>query len=221
MCGRFTLSQSAAAIAEAFELADVPSAPSRYNIAPSQPVAVVLKTLKNPERHYRLMRWGLIPAWAKDPVIGNHLINARSESVAEKPSFRGAFKYRRCLIVADGFYEWKKLSRGKQPYYFHLKHRKLFAFAGLWESWNDIETCTLLTTTANERLAPFHERMPVILNPKDYDLWLDPTLTDSKSLQPLLKPFHAEEMIVYPVDIIVNKPANDTPECIQPLQELS
>jgi putative SOS response-associated peptidase YedK len=216
MCGRFTLSLPAAEIAEAFDLEDVPEAPPRYNIAPSQPVATIIETAEKPERQIQLMRWGLIPSWAKDPAIGNKLINARAETVSEKPSFRAAFKRRRCLIPADGFYEWQKLDRGKQPYFFHLNNHKLFAFAGLWESWNDIETVTIVTTEANELLKPVHDRMPVILHPDDYERWLDPQNQNAAELQALLKPFPSERMNAYPVSNKVNRPINDSSELIDP-----
>ena len=181
MCGRFTLSQSAEAIASVFQLNQVPTLEPRYNIAPTQPVATVLQTSAH-ERQFQLLRWGLIPAWAKDATMGSRLINARAETVAEKPSFRSAFRHRRCLVIADGFYEWRRQDGKKQPFYFRMKNQQPFAFAGLWEHWQDpkgeaIDSCTILTTEANELLQQIHERMPVILNPKDYDLWLDPTVT--------------------------------------------
>ncbi|PSB54255.1 hypothetical protein C7B61_22460, partial [filamentous cyanobacterium CCP1] len=183
MCGRFTLSQSAEALAIAFDLEEVPPVPPRYNIAPTQPIAVVRSLTHSSttsERELTYLSWGLVPSWAKDPKIGTKLINARAETLAEKPSFRAAFKRRRCLIVADGFYEWHRTPEGKQPYYFHLQDHQPFAFGGLWEHWENgngdvIESCAIITTAANEVLSPIHDRMPVILEPKGYDLWLDPT----------------------------------------------
>jgi putative SOS response-associated peptidase YedK len=212
MCGRFSLAVTPEELAKSFALGTVPDFPARYNIAPSQPVAVILQTNEQPERHFRLMRWGLIPAWAKDPAIANRLINARAETVAEKPSFRTAFKRRRCLIPASGFFEWQKIKAGKQPFYFQSKDEALFAIAGLWESWQDIETCTILTTEANQLLKPIHERMPVILNPEDYDQWL--ALQTPENLQALLKPFPADQMLAYPVSKRMNNAAIDDPDCI-------
>ena len=221
MCGRFTLSQSAEAIASVFQLNQVPTLEPRYNIAPTQPVATVLQTSAR-ERQFQLLRWGLIPAWAKDATMGSRLINARAETVAEKPSFRSAFRHRRCLVIADGFYEWRRQDGKKQPFYFRMQNQQPFAFAGLWEHWQDpkgeaIDSCTILTTEANELLQQIHERMPVILNPKDYDLWLDPTVQKLEQLQQLLQPYSSTAMTSYPVSTKVNKPTNDTPELINSL----
>jgi putative SOS response-associated peptidase YedK len=217
MCGRFTLTQSPDAIAQAFGI-EVPNFPPRYNIAPSQPVGVVVPSAGQQKRQFRLMQWGLIPSWAKDASIGSKLINARSETVHEKPSFRSAFKYRRCLIVADGFYEWQKAGNGrKQPFYFSMKDRFIFAFAGLWESWQDIETCTILTTSANELLKPIHERMPVIVKPEDYGVWLDLTVQQADILSPIFEPFPFDKMVATSVSTAVNTPSNDSELCIQPL----
>ena len=220
MCGRFTLSQSAEAIASVFQLNQVPTLEPRYNIAPTQPVATVLQTSAH-ERQFQLLRWGLIPAWAKDATMGSRLINARAETVAEKPSFRSAFRHRRCLVIADGFYEWRRQDGKKQPFYFRMQNQQPFAFAGLWEHWQDpkgeaINSCTILTTEANELLQQIHERMPVILNPKDYDMWLDPTM-QIEQLQQLLQPYSSTAMTSYPVSTKVNKPTNDTPELINSL----
>ena len=219
MCGRFTLSQSAEAIASVFQLNQVPTIEPRYNIAPTQPVATVLQSAN--ERQFQLLRWGLIPAWAKDATMGSRLINARAETVAEKPSFRSAFRHRRCLVIADGFYEWRRQDGKKQPFYFRMQNQQPFAFAGLWEHWQDpkgeaINSCTILTTEANELLQQIHERMPVILNPKDYDMWLDPTM-QIEQLQQLLQPYSSAVMTSYPVSTKVNKPTNDTPELINSL----
>lgn len=220
MCGRFTLCQSAEEIAQAFQIPDVPPLEPRYNIAPTQPVATVLKTSENPDRQFRMLHWGLIPFWADDPKLGSKLINARAESVADKPAFRSAFRHRRCLIVADGFYEWQQQENGKQPFYLRLKDDRPFAFAGLWEHWEEdrgeaIDSCTILTTNANELTSRIHSRMPVILDPKDYDLWLDPSVSKSETLQPLLRPYDSEKMEAYPVSKTVNRPTNDRPECIE------
>ncbi len=221
MCGRFTQSQSADAIAQAFQVA-VPSLTPRYNIAPTQSVATVLQTPEHKDRQFKLLHWGLIPSWAKDPKMGARLINARAETVAEKPAFRSAFRQRRCLVLADGFYEWQKQenTKQKQPYYFRFKDGRPFAFAGLWERWQDsnsetIESCTLLTTAANELMRPIHDRMPVIIDSKYYDLWLNPEVQKRELLQPLLHPYPTEEMTAYPVSQTVNKPSHDSAECIE------
>lgn len=224
MCGRFTQTQSAEAIAKVFQLTEVPSLTPRYNIAPTQSIATVLQTPEQKDRQFRMLHWGLIPSWAKDLKLGAKLINARAETVAEKPAFRSAFRQRRCLVLADGFYEWQQQEnkKQKQPFYFRLSQSQPFAFAGLWEHWEDgsdevIESCTILTTEPNELMKPVHNRMPVILDPKDYELWLDPDVKKSELLQPLLRPYPIEEMTAYPVSTAVNKPSNDTAECINSL----
>lgn len=219
MCGRFSLTQSVEAFAEAFQLDALPEWTPRYNIAPTQTVAAIT-ALPSQSPQMRLLRWGLVPSWSKDLAIGAKLINARAETVAEKPSFRAAFKQRRCLILADGFYEWQRLDRKtKQPYYFRLNSERPFAFAGLWERWqgddNVVETCTILTTQANELLQPVHDRMPVMLAPEQYDQWLDAT-TPAASLHQLLHPYPASAMQSYPVSTTVNSPMHDTPECVKP-----
>ncbi len=222
MCGRYTQTHSARAIAAAFELDEVPPLPPRYNIAPTQLVSAVVQPQQG-DRQLRVLRWGLVPSWAKDPAIGSRMINARAETVAEKPSFRTALRYRRCLVIADGFYEWQRQGNQKQPFYFHLQEHQPFGFAGLWEHWESqttgeiLETCTILTTAANPVLQPVHDRMPVILAPQDYDRWLDPDQNQSAALLPLLQPYPAEAMQAYPVSAIVNKATSDRSECIQPL----
>lgn len=229
MCGRFTLNKSGEAIASAFQLTEVPQVLPHYNIAPTQLVPTVLHTAENSNavgknsvlRQFHQLRWGLIPSWAKDPQMGARLINARAETVTEKPSFRSAFRHRRCLVIADGFYEWQRQERKKQPFYFRLQNGQPFAFAGLWERWRspdgeEIQSCTILTTEANEILRPIHDRMPVILDSKDYDLWLDPAVQNTEPLQ-LLRPYPSEAMTSYAVSTKVNNPANNTPECINSL----
>jgi len=222
MCGRFSQTQPAQAIAKIFQVAEVPPLKPRYNIAPTQSVVTISQTIAQPDRQLRMLRWGLIPSWAKDKKIGVRLINARAETAAEKPSFRSAFQRRRCLVLADGFYEWQKQEKEqpKQPYYCHLKDGHLFAFAGLWERWQDttgetIKSCTILTTQPNELMRSIHNRMPVILNPKDYDLWLNPQVQKMELLQPLLRSYPSEEMSTYPVSKLVNKASNDRSECMQ------
>lgn len=188
MCGRYTLRKPTKKIAEAFAVYDEFPLEPHFNIAPTQMVAAVRVDQQEHQRHLALLRWGLVPAWADDPTIGNRMINARSETVATKPSFRAAFRRRRCLILADGFYEWQKQGTKKQPYLIGLGDGDLFAFAGLWEEWERegevIKSCSILTTEANELMRPIHERMPVILFPADYDLWLDPQVQDSGRVQP-------------------------------------
>lgn len=224
MCGRFTLTDPDADLAVQFNLPEIPDLRPRYNIAPTQPVAAIRVSSRGPDREMVLLHWGLIPFWAQDPGMGARLINARSETAAEKPAFRAAFRKRRCLVVADGFYEWQKQNGTKQPFYIRLRGSRPFAFAGLWERWEGadasvIESCTLLTTQPNDLLRPVHNRMPVILQPKDYDLWLDPDVQQADLLQPLLRPYRAAEMAAYPVSRWVNSPANDDPRCIEPLPQ--
>lgn len=199
----------------------------RFNIAPTQPIPIIRQNKTEPVRELSLMRWGLIPSWAKDASGAARMINARGESASEKPAFRDAMKYRRCLIPADGFYEWQKTSAGKQPYCFEVDRGKLFAFAGLWDCWRgakgeSIESSSILTTAANSTVAPIHDRMPVILHSEDYDLWLDPGMKDSEVVSQLIKPYEARLMRAFPVSPRINRPENDDPECAQPaeLQEL-
>jgi putative SOS response-associated peptidase YedK len=224
MCGRFTLTDPDADLAVQFNLPEIPDLKPRYNIAPTQPVAAVRVAAEGTQREMVMLRWGLIPSWAKDLNIGARMINARSETVAEKPSFRHAFRRRRCLVVADGFYEWQKQNGTKQPYFIRLREARPFAFAGLWERWEGpeadvIESCTLLTTQPNDFMRQLHNRMPVILQPKDYELWLDPKVQEASLLQPLLLPFPPDEMDAYPVSRYVNSPDNDDPRCIEPLPQ--
>ncbi len=222
MCGRFSQSISATAIADAFRVAPI-DIPPHYNVAPSQTVAAVVR-LPDADRQLQLLQWGLIPSWAKDPTIGYKTINARAETAAQKPSFRSAFRHRRCLIPADGFYEWQHAAdrkSNKQPYFISLQERQPFAFAGLYERWENpagdiLETCTILTTTANEIVSPIHDRMPVILAPDEYELWLEPG-SKLDPLQALLDPYPAAAMQVYPVSTLVNSPKHDSAECQQPL----
>jgi len=235
MCGRFTLRTPTNLLVQQFLLDSAPALPPRYNIAPTQQIAAVRKTSDDPQRHLVLLHWGLIPSWADDAKIGSRMINARGETVAEKPAFRAAFKRRRCLVPADGYYEWKKPAGGKgksnsggkkQPYYITMADDRPFAFAGLWEYWEGasaegpIESCTIITTDANQRTAEIHDRMPVILHEDDYELWLDPELQEKKPLLPLLKPYASDEMQATPVSTHVNNPRNDDPRCIEAQREL-
>jgi len=223
LCGRFTLFDTAASLAEAFEVAEVPSLSPRYNIAPSQAVAAVRIPPSGGAREVVLLRWGLIPSWAKDPSLGDRMINARAETAAGKPAFRSAIRRRRCLVPASGFYEWKRTNGRKQPYYIRRPDGKPFAFAGLWESWEGpgqaaVESCTILTTSANELLLPIHDRMPVIVSPADYDLWLSPKVRDPAELARLFRPCPPEEVTAFPVGTAVNNPKTDSPQLIEPLR---
>lgn len=223
MCGRFTLTIDPADLQESFGEFSFPSqfAP-RFNIAPSQPVLAIPNDGNNRADFFI---WGLIPSWAKDANIGSRLINARGETLSEKPSFRGSYKYKRCLILADGFFEWKKQlnSKTKIPYYIHMKNRQPFAFAGLWANWNSpdgsqVRSCTIVTIEPNKLLAPLHNRMPVILSPETFKMWLAETPQTPQNLQPLIKPYPPDEMEAYPVSTLVNNPKNDKIECVVPVQ---
>ncbi len=222
MCGRFTSKAKPKDIEKEFKVGKLNPKlfEPRYNIAPTQIIPAVLES--EGERIVNALRWGLIPSWAKDASIGSKMINARSETLAEKPSFRNAFKSRRCIIPASGFFEWlKKGSGAKQPFYFYLKDKDVFGFAGLYEEWLDresgelIETCTIITTEANEVLEPVHERMPVILKAENYDLWLDEKEKNTERLQKLLVPYPSEEMASHAVSKAVNSPSYDAPELIK------
>ncbi len=222
MCGRFTLCSSIKEIAEVLQAANVniKEDKAHYNIAPTQEIVAAREDGKR--RELLTLRWGLVPSWAKDLAAGARMINARSETVTEKPSFREAFRHRRCLIPADGFYEWKRTDRGKQPFFFKMKDEQPFAFAGLWERWEGegetIESCTILTTAANEILAPVHERMPVILHKEDYELWLDADERKRELLRDLLRPYSASEMTAYPVSTQVNSTRHGGAELIEELK---
>ena len=222
MCGRFRQTRSQKQLEERFqaenEVEDVP----RFNIAPTQPVVTVRQEKGKTSRLLSTMRWGLIPSWAKDMSHGHHAVNARSETVTTKLSFRESIRYKRCLIPADGFYEWKKTGTVRQPYLFEVGDGELFAFAGLWDEWKNpqgeiIESCTILTTAPNTLLADIHNRMPVILATAHYDHWLDPSMQDVATAASLLKPFDANLMKRYPVSTRVNSVANDDPECSAPV----
>jgi len=221
MCGRFTLTVDPAELKDAFTGTDFPAqfAP-RFNIAPTQPILAIPNDGQNRADFFI---WGLIPSWAKDPSIGNRLINARGETLAEKPSFRGSYKYKRCLILADGFYEWKSQpgAKGKVPHFIHMKDRQPFAFAGLWDEWNSpdgsqIRSCTIVTIEPNELMAPIHNRMPLILPRDAYAQWIDPAVRTPDSLGALIKPYPAKEMVAYPVSTLVNDPKNDRAENVVP-----
>jgi len=248
MCGRFTLRTPASVIAEQFSLLEVPDLQPRFNIAPSQPVPVVRMDLQYvrptmgtwcpsltkppsqavkpdvPQRQFVFLHWGLVPSWADAPKIGNRMINARAETAADKPSFRTAMRRRRCLIVADGFYEWKTMGKRRQPMFIHLRDGRPFAFAGLWEAWegaghSTLESCTILTTAANDLVRPIHDRMPVIVAAADYARWLDPAVQQAEAVAPLLRPYPAEEMEAYAVSPRVNSPAKDDAGYLEKVME--
>jgi putative SOS response-associated peptidase YedK len=219
MCGRFTLQIPPELLAEIFGLLEIPVIPARYNIAPTQKVAVV-RSNSGHHNHLDFLRWGLIPSWAKDPSIGSKMINARSETVHEKPAFRHAIKHCRCIVVASGFYEWKQEGTRKAPLYIHFKDDSPMCFAGLWEHWKSpegetIESCTILTTSSNKLIASLHDRIPVILHREEYPLWLDREVTDPEKLKPLYQPYPADVMEMYTVSPLVNSPRNDTPDLIK------
>jgi len=226
MCGRYRLSRRKQIIEEHFDsVSGEEDWSPRYNIAPTQTVAVIRQNPKEPVRELSLMRWGLIPSWAKDPSVAAGMINARSESASTKPAFRDALKSRRCLIPADAFYEWMRTGKTKQPYCFEVNEGELFVFAGLWDGWEDpsgqwVKSCSILTTTPNALTAAVHDRMPVIIDPDSYDAWLDPGMNDVSAASELLKPYDARLMRCYPVSTRVNSAANDDEECSAPVELL-
>ncbi len=220
MCGRFSLAADPQELQMAFPGFLFPNTISpRYNVAPSQPVLAIPN---NGNKKADFFRWGLIPSWAKDPSIGMKMINARSEGISEKPSFRGPYRYKRCIVPVSGFYEWKKnpASKTKTPYYIGLSSGAPFGIAGLWDEWlssdgSEVQTCTLITTSSNSLISPLHERMPVILPPDAYNLWLDPEPIKPGALNELLIPYASDKMAAYPVTPFVNNVANDSPLCVQ------
>jgi len=217
MCGRYTLTKFGGTIRKAFRVkGEVEAFKPRFNIAPSQAAPVIVS-----EHRLAWMQWGLVPSWAKDPAIGNRMINARSETVAEKPAFKGPLQRRRCLVLADGFYEWKRDGRARLPFYFRLHGHQPFAFAGLWDEWSSpegspLQTFTILTTQANPVVEPVHHRMPVILNAEQGGQWLKAETIAPGALAGLLPPLPAEALEAYPVDPMVNSPKHDRPECVVP-----
>jgi putative SOS response-associated peptidase YedK len=218
MCGRYALASPPEVIAERFNLLWVREVPAHYNIAPSQTIPVVRATEQG--RELALLKWGLIPSWAKDAAIGTKLINARAETLADKPAFRNAFRRRHCLVPADAFYEWKAIAGRRQPYSIRMADKKLFGMAGLWEHWvnpagETVETCTIITVNANELVGKLHDRMPLIIQPSDYGAWLDAANPGARDL---LKPFPAKLMSYYPVSMRVNSVRNDDAECMEPVE---
>lgn len=225
MCGRFTLKTPAATIGSLFPEFDLLDLEPRFNIAPTQDVACV-RVGESGASELAWLRWGLVPFWAKDLKIGAKMINARSETVDSKPSFRNAFKQRRCLVISDGYFEWKKMPDGKQPFYITAtENAGAFCMAGLWELWTDksngqdIQTCTVLTTDANNSLGSIHDRMPVVIGQQDREFWLDNSFCDTTKLKSLLKPAAEDFFESKPVDRIVNNARNDGPQCIQPVSQ--
>jgi len=220
MCGRYTVTSAPEAIRALFRYPEQPNFPPRYNIAPTQPIAIV--RLMEGQRQFALMRWGLLPSWVKDPKTFSLLVNARGESVCDKPAFRAAMKRRRCLIPADGFYDWKEIGGGrKQPFYVRAKSGELLAFAGLWETWmgpngEELDTATIVTTRANRTLAPIHDRMPVIVPPEAFDLWLDTAHVDARTAEAIIQPAPDGLLEAYPVSTAVNRTANDNPKLLEP-----
>ena len=224
MCGRYRLSRRKQLVEEYFDTeSDEREWTPRYNIAPSQPVPVIRQNPKEPRRELSLMRWGLIPSWAKDASVAARMINARSETAGTKPAFRDPLTNRRCLIPADGFYEWQRTGKVKQPYCFEVNDGELFAFAGIWDRWTDpnrnaVETFSILTTSPNAVTSAVHDRMPVILDRDSYDMWLDPGLRDVTTASELLKPCDAQLMRCYPISTRINHVANDDQECSAPIE---
>jgi putative SOS response-associated peptidase YedK len=224
MCGRYRLSRRKQIIEEHFDtVSGEEDWNPRYNIAPTQSVPVIRQNPKEPIRELDMMRWGLIPSWAADSSGAAKMINARSETAATKPAFRDAFQSRRCLIPADGFYEWMRSGKVKQPYCFEVNDGELFAFAGLWERWKDsggvwVKSCSILTTMANAVTSSIHDRMPVILDPDSYDLWLDPGMRNVDAVADLLKPYDGRAMRCRPVSSRINHVANDDAECSAPVE---
>jgi putative SOS response-associated peptidase YedK len=223
MCGRFTLTVSARVLADLFGVEDLPDIRPRYNIAPTQQILVV-RGSGEAQPEFGEARWGLIPSWAKDAKLGARMINARAETVADKPAFRSAVRRRRCLIPSDGFYEWHKLAGGKQPYLIRFADGSPFAFAGLWERWHDpdgeaVDSCTIITTTPNEVVAELHDRMPVILPQRHHDEWLRSAAVDRDRLDELLQPHPPAGMEAYPVSTRVNSPRNDDPDCVRRIDQ--
>jgi putative SOS response-associated peptidase YedK len=217
MCARYTLFTPGAAIAEQFRLAQVPALVPRYNVAPSQLVAVVGTKASGTGRGLAMFRWGFIPNWAAT-ATGARPVNAKAETVAEKPSFRDSFRHRRCLIPADGFYEWRSTPEGKRPLFYRLKGAAVMALAGIWDVWagptEKLFTCAIVTTSANPLVEPVHDRMPVILPPESWDAWLNPQETDAAKLLPLLQPFPAEQMEFVPASPVVNSSRHEGPDCL-------
>jgi putative SOS response-associated peptidase YedK len=223
MCGRFALYSDPPTLTRYLGVEVPADLRPRYNVAPTQTIPIVRQAGEG--RHFALARWGLIPHWAKTLETGYSTINARAETVATKPAFRSAFRYRRAIVPADGYYEWQAVpgSKAKQPYFIALSDQEPMAFAGLWERWRspevyDVESCSIIVTEANDLVRPIHDRMPAILAPADWAAWMDPNAKDLMPLQGILKPFPAEAMMAWPVSPRVNNPRNDGPQCLEALE---
>ena len=220
MCGRYTINLPPELLYEIFDLAEAPQIVPRYNVAPTQSAPVIRQGVDGRNR-LELLRWGLIPSWAKDQSIDSKLINARAETAAEKPSFKHALRSRRCVVVTSGFYEWQKLGTMRQPLHIHPKEGSLLPMAGLYDCWNNdgtiLETFTILTTEANELIRPFHDRMPVILSQSGWTRWLDRSLTNASMLKDLFSPYPSSLLVMHPVSKLVNSMSHDSPDCIEPL----
>jgi putative SOS response-associated peptidase YedK len=223
MCGRYRLSRRKQVVEDYFDVSsDIEDWNPRYNVAPTQSVPVIRQHPKELRRDLSLLRWGLIPSWANDSSAAASMINARSETAATLPAFREPFRFRRCLVPTDGFYEWKRVAMGRQPFCFDMNDGELFAFAGLWDCWRGLDnqwirSFSILTTTPNAVTSPVHDRMPVILAKEDYDLWLDPGMSDVQAISELLRPYDASRMQCYPVSSRVNQVQNDDAECSAPV----
>jgi putative SOS response-associated peptidase YedK len=222
MCGRIVLSSAPHVLAEKFYLDMVPDLLPRYNIPPTTNIAAVVPNPHSEGRLVRMFRWGLVPPWSKGPEVGARMINARSETVRDKPAFHKAFAHRRCLIPVDGFYEWQKRGKEKQPFLFRRRDGDVMALAGLWEKWEypggrELETCTILTTAANSVMRPIHHRMPVVLPERDWKIWLDLDADQAQRLHALLEPCPAELLVAHPVSPQVNRPQFDGPACLEPI----
>lgn len=220
MCGRFALNVTHEDLSRVFDVPDAPELPPRFNVAPMQPVAAIRREASDPKNRLVMLRWGLVPSWAKDPSIGNRMINARAETVAEKPAFRGPFRKRRCLVLASGFYEWDHVTGSRQPWWIGLRGGAPFAMAALWDAWRDpegkaVESCAVITTEANERVAAVHDRMPVILPKETWDRWLGP---GDGEAQEILRPLDAARMEMRPISRYVNDPRHEGPACLGPAE---
>ena len=219
MCGRFSLRGDPRVIADEFEVDEIPEIPRRFNIAPTTPIASIRVDAHTAKRELTFMRWGLVPAWADDPKIGARMINARCETIDEKNSFKHPFKRKRCLVIADGFYEWQTTELGKRPFFIHKTDDRPFGFAAIWDHWGrdggEFESAAIITTDPNALMKPIHDRMPVILGREDYAAWLDPNWNDVASLKALLRACSPDGWEAYPVASVVNNPRNDVGACIE------
>lgn len=220
MCGRYAFYSPAEAVRRTFALDELPGLTPRYNIAPTQSVPVV-RVVEGGRRALAMLHWGLVPKWAKERAIGNRMINARAETIAEKPAYREAFRKRRCLVAADGWYEWQPAPGGKKPWFIRLREERPFAFAGLWERWKDpadgtlLESCTIVTTEASSSIRKIHDRMPVVLPDGEWERWMDPAYSDAAMLAADLGPYDPKALVFWPVSRLVNAPKNEGARLIE------